>query len=365
MFHINSYRWCNVARMTGLLASLGLGLASGNEALAQSYDRMIRPSDITLEPSGQEGYYMIDYMIRAVNGTESELDLSMDATVLVNNEIISTELLTLLAAGEGQTCSGSCPGNCSHLGPDSACLDLGTVGGVGCACSVVVRPQPLQPVSLSVGDIIDVTIEPASGAVPEVYPANDSAQVVVGVPAATVTSAVSRKTNPQTRAFCDTDLHTVPPRKAEPHQGGIQEIRIGFDVAPAGGGSGWTLEQATCPAPAFVPYGGASTGLGRVLGNELVITFTPGLENARSYLLNLDATITSIGGQNVEVRGLIGDVNSDGSVNATDRSLVVGTWTGGGFSCPTDISNDGQTNATDRSTVVGAWTGGASTNCAP
>jgi len=28
-------------------------------------------------------------------------------------------------------------------------------------------------------------------------------------------------------------------------------------------------------------------------------------------------------------RGLIGDVNSDGRVNANDRSIVVGAWTGG------------------------------------
>jgi hypothetical protein len=56
-------------------------------------------------------------------------------------------------------------------------------------------------------------------------------------------------------------------------------------------------------------------------------------------------------------------VNSDGQVNATDRSVVVGAWTGGGSTCATDLNGDATTNATDRSMVVGAWTGGM--NCAP
>ena len=73
--------------------------------------------------------------------------------------------------------------------------------------------------------------------------------------------------------------------------------------------------------------------------------------------------VTSIAGQFIEVRGLVGDVNSDGPVNATDRSVVVGAWTGGGFSCSTDVNGDAATNATDRSIVVGAWTG--TQNCAP
>ena len=60
---------------------------------------------------------------------------------------------------------------------------------------------------------------------------------------------------------------------------------------------------------------------------------------------------------------LLGDANGDGQVNATDRSLVVGAWTGAGFTCATDLNSDAVTNATDRSMVVGAWTGGQ--NCAP
>ena len=70
--------------------------------------------------------------------------------------------------------------------------------------------------------------------------------------------------------------------------------------------------------------------------------------------------------QSIEFRALIGDINSDGHVNATDRSVVVAAWTSAEhFSCPTDLNNDGATNATDRSIVVSAWTGGSATNCAP
>ena len=185
----------------------------------------------------------------------------------------------------------------------------------------------------------------------------------VGVPAATVVGAVSRKANPAgPGGFCDLPL--VPPVQSEPRQGGVSEVRIAFDTAPGGPGANpVAIEQATCAAPAYVPYSGASTSSATVAGNELVLTFTPGLENARIYRINIGPEVTSISGQSVEVSGLVGDVNSDGLVNATDRSVVVSAWTGGGFSCPTDLTSDGATNATDRSVVVSAWTSGQ--NCAP
>jgi hypothetical protein len=177
-------------------------------------------------------------------------------------------------------------------------------------------------------------------------------------PAATVTGVVTRK-------LCDLSDASAPFKVTEPRQGGVTQLRIGFDTPPGGGGTGWTLEQATCAAPAFVPYSGASVVVGSVVGTELVLTATPGLENPRTYRVHLGPTITSIAGQSVDVRGLIGDTNADGAVNSTDRSVVVAAWTGGGFSCVTDLNGDGATNSTDRSIVVAGWTGGASTNCAP
>jgi hypothetical protein len=113
-----------------------------------------------------------------------------------------------------------------------------------------------------------------------------------------------------------------------------------------------------------VAYTGASTTSAAVAANELVLTFTPALENARTYRMTIGAEVTSVPGQSVAVRGLVGDADGNGVVNATDRSVVVGAWTGaGGFSCPTDMDNNGNTNALDRSIVVGSWTGAQ--NCAP
>jgi hypothetical protein len=100
-----------------------------------------------------------------------------------------------------------------------------------------------------------------------------------------------------------------------------------------------------------------------IAGNELVLSFAPGLENARTYRVTVGADVTSISGQFVEITGLLGDLNGDGLVNGTDRSILVGAWTGGGFSCETDVNSDGSSNATDRSVIVGAWTG--TEDCAP
>jgi hypothetical protein len=183
-------------------------------------------------------------------------------------------------------------------------------------------------------------------------------------PAAVVTDAVSRKANPSgPGGVCDISL--LPPRESEPRSGGITEVRIGFDVPPASpGDSGVTLEEATCAAPAFVPYTGASAISGSAAASEWVLSFSPALENGRTYRINVGPSLTTVAGQSIEVRGLAGDADGDGAVNAIDRSVVVAAWTGpGAFSCATDLDSSGQTNAVDRSIVVAAWTGPE--NCAP
>lgn len=184
-----------------------------------------------------------------------------------------------------------------------------------------------------------------------------------GAPAAALVGAVSRKANiAGPGGVCDLPLGPGP--ASEPRQDGINELRLTFDVPPGGpGASPVTIDQATCASPSFVPYSGTSTSSAVVAGNELVLTFTPSLENARAYRVHIGPEVTSIAGQFVEVRSLVGDVNSDGFVNAADRSVVVGAWTGSGFTCASDGNSDGNNNATDRSIVVGAWTG--TQNCAP
>jgi hypothetical protein len=48
----------------------------------------------------------------------------------------------------------------------------------------------------------------------------------------------------------------------------------------------------------------------------------------------------------------LGDLNSDGVVNAADLSILLGGWASGG---PTDLNGDGTTNAADLSILLGAW----------
>jgi hypothetical protein len=158
-------------------------------------------------------------------------------------------------------------------------------------------------------------------------------------PGATILGAVSRKA-------CD--LALSPVMHTEPRQGGVTELRLTFDVGPCGAGpSPVTIEQATCAAPTYVPYSGASSVSAAVVGNELVLNFIPGLENARTYRITIGPEVTSIAGQSLEVRGLIGDVNGNGSVNAIDRSVAVGVWTGAGFTCSTDVNNNQVTGGFD------------------
>jgi hypothetical protein len=197
-----------------------------------------------------------------------------------------------------------------------------------------------------------------------------------GVPDATVTTAALRKTHgPMGNGDIAVNLSGQVENgnvTSEPRNGGITELRVAFDVAPGMPGEDpVTIEEQTCAAcpctgsqAAYAPYTGSATVNGTVAGNELVLTFTPGLENARTYRLTLGPEVTSIVDQTIEVRSLVGDVDSSGSVNAVDRSMIVGVWTSPSHYSPaTDLDRSGATNAVDRSMAVGAWTG--TQNCAP
>jgi hypothetical protein len=192
-----------------------------------------------------------------------------------------------------------------------------------------------------------------------------------GAPAATLLGGVSRKNHGggglaaiAVNVAGRVENHNVT---SEPRQGGITELRLTFDAPPGGPGANpVAIHQQSCPGGAqsdYQLYSGGSQIAAAVEGNELVLSFAPPLANARTYRITVGPAITGVPCQSLEVRGLVGDANSDGQVNATDRSFVVGVWTGSGFSPNTDIDTSGQTNATDRSVVVGAWTGGQ--NCAP
>jgi hypothetical protein len=50
---------------------------------------------------------------------------------------------------------------------------------------------------------------------------------------------------------------------------------------------------------------------------------------------------------------LPGDLNGDGSVNASDLASLLGAWgTAGG-----DVNGDGTTDAADMAALLNAWTG--------
>jgi hypothetical protein len=74
-----------------------------------------------------------------------------------------------------------------------------------------------------------------------------------------------------------------------------------------------------------------------------------------------DLTGIAIGDPQIAIRMLVGDANADGITNGTDRTAIIGVWTGSGFSCVTDLNQDNVTNATDRTTVIGSWTSGNNT----
>jgi hypothetical protein len=120
-------------------------------------------------------------------------------------------------------------------------------------------------------------------------------------------------------------------------------------------------ETSTAQYPLFTPYAGPSAVTTSGSGPNLTLHFSPALANLRAYRLTFTSDVTALAGQTVDIRALVGDVSHNGVVDASDRSVVVGAWTGGGFTCPSDVTANGITDASDRSVVVGAWTGGVNT----
>ena len=51
---------------------------------------------------------------------------------------------------------------------------------------------------------------------------------------------------------------------------------------------------------------------------------------------------------------IVGDLNGDGSVNASDLSSLLNAWGGAG---PADLNGDGHVDATDLAILMNAWTG--------
>jgi len=50
-----------------------------------------------------------------------------------------------------------------------------------------------------------------------------------------------------------------------------------------------------------------------------------------------------------------GDLNDDGSVNAADLSILLGTWGACGSPCTAHLDGDGAVGASDLAALLGAW----------
>jgi hypothetical protein len=192
------------------------------------------------------------------------------------------------------------------------------------------------------------------------------------VPPAVIVGAVSRNLHGKRGGPGDIALNVCGRVEnsdvtSEPRLGGVTELRIAFDMPPGEPGAHpILLEAQACPGGSqgsYQPYEETMPPVAYVRCNELVLEYWLPLANARTYRLTLGPELSSVRCQRLELRNLIGDVNSDGRVDHGDRRVVVSTWTEAGFSAESDINLDGGTNSGDRSVVIGAWTG--TENCAP
>jgi hypothetical protein len=155
---------------------------------------------------------------------------------------------------------------------------------------------------------------------------------------------------------------------SEPRIGGIEELRIAFDppaALPALTEVSLESQAGGCPPGSEAAYAPFEAGYVAVVeGVELVLTFTPGLPNARTYRLSFGPEGGCVARPTLEIRGHLGDVDSSGRVHAPDRSWVVAAWTStANYSPETDIDLNGRTHAPDRSHVVAVWT--SPVQCAP
>jgi hypothetical protein len=194
---------------------------------------------------------------------------------------------------------------------------------------------------------------------------------VFAAPPAVIVGAVSRKLHGSGVGQADIALNVAGRVEnhdltSEPRISGVTELRIAFDQVPGDPGPNPVLLEAqVCPGgnpQDYSPFAGPAP-VAYVEDHELVLSFWAGLTNARTYRLTLGPEISSVRCQRIEFRNLVGDANGDGRVDGTDRTTIIGTWTGAGFSPVTDINLDGRTSGSDRTVVIGAWT--SAQNCAP
>jgi hypothetical protein len=174
-----------------------------------------------------------------------------------------------------------------------------------------------------------------------------------GLAAATVLNADSVGTS------CDIDLTTggggTTGAVSEMRTAGCDAVTFGFDVAP-GNGTPSVEQTTTATYPTWSAYVPTNMNC-NVVSTDLVCTFDP-LPDQATYRFTLGPAegISSIT-NTVLARALVGDVNSDGTTDGSDRSLVHGNWATS--ACEPDINEDGTVDGSDRSLVHGNWANAA------
>jgi hypothetical protein len=127
-----------------------------------------------------------------------------------------------------------------------------------------------------------------------------------------------------------------------PQACGIDEFRIwnyarsGEEIAAS---MGTTIDPGT---RGLVAYWRLDEGSGRV-AHDLAAGHDGSLVNGATWV---DALCASV----------VGDLDGDGAVNATDLAILLGSW-GRCGGCAADLDGDGAVSAPDLGILLGAWTG--------
>ncbi|HYF15641.1 MAG TPA: hypothetical protein VD971_11280 [Phycisphaerales bacterium] len=162
--------------------SILAGLALAAPALAQgtppSHDRRVTREDIRLVPSADGAGWMIEVTPRATNWQSDPIDIGTICDVSLNGSPMGPALRPKIMAGHiGYICAfGGCGGECTQ----GSCVKYGN-GASDCACYEHMERVIHGPLDLRDGDVIEVSLSAAPGAVPEVFGGNETASFPVHV----------------------------------------------------------------------------------------------------------------------------------------------------------------------------------------
>ena len=104
-------------------------------------NRWVTPGDIRLSPGPTSFEVEVEVTLHHVTQLPAPVDLSVEMLIAVNGGVVANVPVILsgpIGGGGGYTCGiSSCPGTCPN---GVACVDLSSVGGMGCTCDNPVSP---------------------------------------------------------------------------------------------------------------------------------------------------------------------------------------------------------------------------------